>query len=158
MPQRDYILRLIEQLGQFLARVLQQRKQNAPQEALQTIMAAFERLFGLEAVQIFQFTPDQHIAMLADGELPETAREKVLMYAALTAEAGHCYVTLGQPKLAQQSFLSALRLVLKARLQFPGDQLPEFAPKTDALLALLDDTPLDGGTRDLLAAVERAGY
>src|SRR5688572_9631281 len=103
--QRDYILRLIEQLGEFLGRIVQQRERHAPQEALQSIMAACERLFGLEAVRIFQFTPEQHIAMLTDNEPPENAHDKVLMYAALNLEAGRAYTTLNQPQLAQQSFL-----------------------------------------------------
>ncbi len=150
--QRDYILRLIEQLGEFLARIVHQRERHAPQEALQSIMAACERLFGMEAVQIFQFTPDQHVAMLTDGEPPENARDKVLMYAALNVEAGECYLTLNQPQLAQQSFLNALRLTLKARRQFPSDAAyPEFAPRVPALLARLGDAPLDPDTAAALA-------
>lgn len=151
--QRDYILRLIEQLGEFLACIIQQRERHAPQEALQSIMAACERLFGLEAVQIFQFTPDQHVAMLADGEPPQNARDKVLMYAALNVEAGECYLTLNQPKLARQSFLNALRLTLKARRQFPATVDPAFVPSIPSLLARLgENTPLDPDTAALLAA------
>ncbi|HYD84247.1 MAG TPA: hypothetical protein VEA63_09340 [Opitutus sp.] len=154
--QRDYILRLIEQLGEFLSRITQQRERHAPQEALQSVMAACERLFGLEAVQIFQFTPDQHVAMLTDGEPPENARDKVLMYAALNLEAGRCYTTLNQPKLAQQSFLNALRLTLQARQKFTAANWPTFAPNITDLLALLGDTPLDASTAELLAASDRA--
>ncbi len=149
--QRDYILRLIEQLGEFLARIVHQRERHAPQEALQSIMAACERLFGMEAVQIFQFTPDQHVAMLTDGEPPENARDKVLMYAALNVEAGECYLALNQPQLAQQSFLNALRLTLKARRQFPSAASPDFAPRVPTLLARLGDAPLDPDTAALLA-------
>lgn len=154
--QRDYILRLIEQLGEFLARIVHQRERHAPQEALQSIMAACERLFGMEAVQIFQFTPDQHVAMLTDGEPPENARDKVLMYAALNVEAGECYLTLNQPQLAQQSFLNALRLTLKARRQFPSNAYPDFAPSISALLTRLADVPLDPDTAALLGG-DRAG-
>ncbi len=151
--QRDYILRLIEQVAQLLARVIHQREQHAPQEALQSVMAACERLFGMEAVRIFQFTPDQHFLMLADGEPPENGRDKVLIYAALNAEAGRCYVAAGQPKLAQQSFLNALRLTLKARQQFPTHNWPTFAPSITDLLDVLGDVPLDAETTELLAAV-----
>ena len=153
--QRDYILRLIEQVGQLLSRAVGQRTRLSPQEALQSIMAAFERLFGMEAVQIFQLTPDQHIEMLAEGETEEGAQHKILMYAALNEEAGRCYVALRQPKLAQQSFLNALRLSLKAQLQYPGAELPDFAPQPNRLLEELKDTPLDADTSAMLA---RAGY
>lgn len=149
--QRDYILRLIEQVAQLLSRVIRQRETNAPHEALQSIMAACERLFGMEAVQIFQFTPDQHLAMLAEGEEPEGAHDKILMYAALNEQAGHCYLTLGQPKRAQQSFANALRLSLKAQRQFPGFEAPRFAPHPQELLRLLGDSPLDEETTASIA-------
>jgi hypothetical protein len=153
--QRDYILRLIEQVGQLLSRAVGQRTRLSPHEALQSIMAAFERLFGMEAVQIFRFTPDQHIEMLAEDETAEGAQHKILMYAALNEEAGRCYITLEQPELAQQSFLNALRLSLKAQLQYPGAELPDFAPPPSRLLEELKDVPLDTETSALLA---RAGY
>lgn len=158
MAQRDYILRLIEQVGQLLARVIQQRRQRAPQEALQSIMAACERLFAMEAVRLFQFTPDQHVLMLAEGEDEVTARNKILMYAALTAEAGRCYTELAQPQLAAASFVNALRLTLKARLDYPADTWPDFAPKTAELLQQLGNAPLDPDTTDLLAAAGENGH
>ena len=150
--QRDYILRLIEQVAQLLARVIQQREKHAPQEALQSVMAACERLFGMEAVRIFQFPPDQHFLMLAEGESPENARDKVLIYAALNAEAGRCYVATNQSKLAHQSFLNALRLTLKARQQFPTHDWPTFAPSITELLDVLPDVQFDAETTELLAA------
>lgn len=149
--QRDYILRLIEQVGQLLSRVIRQRKANTPQEALQSVMAACERLFGLEAVQIFQFTPDQHFLMLTDGEDAEAAREKVLMYAALNREAGLCYTSLSQPKLAQHAFVNALRLTLKARTEITAATWPEFAPSEAEILTHLDHGALDDDTASLLA-------
>ena len=149
--QRDYFLRLIEQVAQLLARAIKQRDTSSPHEALQSIMAAFERLFAMEAVRIFQFTPDQHVVMLAEGETDEGAQHKILMYAALNEEAGRCYLNLGQPKLAQQSFLNALRLSLKAQLQYPAAELPPFAPRPDRLLEQLKDGPLDADTTAMLA-------
>lgn len=150
--QRDYILRLIEQVAQLLSRVVKQREDHSPQEALQSIMAAFERLFGMEAVQVFQFSPDQHVAMLADGEEPEVAHDKILMYAALNEQAGLCYLGMGQSKLAQPSFINALRLLLKAQQEFPGFDAPPFAPQRDNLLRLLADAPLSTELQSMLAA------
>lgn len=149
--QRDYILRLIEQVAQLLSRVIRQRESHSPHEALQSIMAACERLFGMEAVRIFQFTPDQHTVMLAEGEEREVAHDKILMYAALNEQAGQCYLTLGQPKLAQQSFVNALRLTLKAEQQFPGFNAPAFAPAQTELLQRLSDIPLDEEITGMLA-------
>jgi hypothetical protein len=153
--QRDYILRLIEQVAQLLSRAVRQREDNSPQESLQSIMAACERLFGVEAVQLFQFTPEQHVAMLADGEDPEVAHDKILMYAALNEQAGQCYQRLGQPTLSQQSFLNALRFSLKARHQFPGFDAPPFAPSEAQLLRAIGDLPLDSELQELIAATRK---
>ena len=155
--QRDYFLRLIEQVGEFLKRAMRQRRKNTPQEALQSIMAACERLFAMDAVRLFQFLPDQHFVMLTEGEPTEIARDKVLIYAALNLEAGQCYVALNQPVLARQSFLNALRFTLRARQTFPAAGWPEFAPSLTELLDLLGDASLDPDTTALLEAATPSG-
>lgn len=132
--------------------MIQQRRGHTPQEALQSLMAACERLFGMEAVQLFQFTPDQHYAMLTENEDAQGAREKVLMYAALNAEAGRCYLVLSQPKLAQQSFLNALRLTLKVQAQFPADASPAFAPDPNELLGVIGNASFDAETLRMVSA------
>lgn len=150
--RRDFILRLIDEVGLLLTRALQQRSSNRPEEALHSVVAACERLFQLEAPQLFQFTPDQHFAMLTDGEAPDIARDKVLLYAALNEEAGRCYRALGNAALSHQSFLNALRLAIKAQQTCPGLGLPAFAPDPAALLRLLGGAPLDADTTALVAA------
>ena len=76
--------------------------------------ANFERLFGREAVQIFQLTPDQQYLLLGEGEPPDAARDKRLLYAALNAEAARLYDRLGRTELARASRLNALRFALRA--------------------------------------------
>jgi hypothetical protein len=153
--QRDYLLRLIEQVAQFLSRAIRERENASPQESLQTVMAGCERLFGLEAVRLFQFTPDQHVAMLIDGEDDPTAFQKIQIYAALNEEAGRSYAALGQTIHARLSFTNALRLVLKAQQRYPSLPAPDFAPKIDSLLDQLKSAPLDADTAALLTG--RAG-
>lgn len=150
--RRDYILRIIDEVGLLLRQTLQRRSSGHPAEALQSVVAACERLFQLEATQLFQFTPDEHIAMLSDGEAPDIARDKIFLYAALSEEAGRSYRALGNVALAQQSFLNALRLALRAQAMCPGLGLPAFAPDPAALLQLLGAAPLDADTTALLAA------
>jgi hypothetical protein len=150
--RRDYLLRIIDEVGLLLRRVLQQRSSGRPDEGLQSVVAACERLFQLEATQLFQFTPEQQLAMLAEGEAPDIARDKILLYAALNEEAGRCYRALGKSALSQQSFLNALRLTLKAQQICPGLGQPAYAPDPSALLRLLDATPLDADTAALVAA------
>ena len=156
--RRDYLLRIIDEVGLLLRRVLQQRSSGRPDEALQSVVAACERLFQLEAAQLFQFTPDQHVAMLANGEPPDIARDKILLYAALNEEASRCYTTLGQPALSRQSLVNALRLTLKAAQICPGPGEPAYAPDPAKLLQLLGATPLDADTATLVAAAGLTAY
>ena len=152
--RRDYILRIIDEVGLLLRRVLQQRAAGRPAEGLQSVVAACERLFVMEAAQLFQFTPDQHWVMLTEGEPPDIARDKILLYAALNAEAGRCYQALGNAALSRQSFTNALRLTLKATSAFAPEGWPEYAPKPAELLATLGPAPLDADTQALLAAAQ----
>jgi hypothetical protein len=148
--RRDYLLRMIDEVGRLLARVIFQRQNRREQEALQSVVQACERLFNLEAAQLFQFTPDQHFLMLTQGESSEDARDKVLLYAALNAEAARAYLSLHNPAMARSSFLNALRFTLRARKEFPPDGLPDYAPKIPELLDALKDQPLDPETEEML--------
>ena len=68
--RRDYILRIIDEVGRLLARVVFKRRTGETEEALQTIVQACERLFSMEADKLFQFTPEKHYAMLLESEAP----------------------------------------------------------------------------------------
>ncbi|MEY4939902.1 MAG: hypothetical protein RIQ93_1637 [Verrucomicrobiota bacterium] len=126
--RRDYILRILDEVNRLLARALLKRSEGREQEALQTVVAACERLFAMEANQLFQFTPDQHYAMLSEAEDPEVARNKVLIYAALNVEAGRAYQRMGNRLLAHATFANALQLTRQAYGHFSRERLPEYAP------------------------------
>lgn len=148
--RRDYILRMIDEVGRLLARVIFKRRAGADQEALEVVVAGCERLFGRQADQIFALTPEQQVAMLLEDTPPELARDKLLLYAALNAEAGRIYQRLGREPLARASLTQALRLTVKARVRFPSDNLPDYAPKTSELLAALSGEPLDPETAEMV--------
>lgn len=113
--RRDYILRIIDEVSRLLARVIFKHRSGDNREALETVVQACERLFGLEADKLFQFTPEQHFLMLSEGELPEIARDKILVYAALNAEAGKIYTQRGNAAMGRASLVNALRLTLRAK-------------------------------------------
>ena len=152
--RRDYILRIIDEVSRLLARAIFKRRSGDTEEALHTVVQSCERLFALEADKLFQFSPEQHFVMLTEGEPPEIARNKVLIYAALNTEAGHLYTKLGNRPMARASFLNALRFSLRARTEFPAEDLPSFAPSIAVLRDCLADEPLDETTTELL---RRAG-
>src|SRR5215216_7298700 len=148
--RRDYLLRIIDEVGRLLARVIFQRQNRREQEALQSVVQACERLFNLEAAHLFQFTPDQHFLMLTQGESPEDGRDKVLLFAALNTEAARAYLALNNAAMARGSFLNALHFTLRARKEFPTDNLPDYAPKIPELLDALKDQPLDPDTAEMV--------
>ena len=151
--RRDYLLRLIEEIGRLLSRVVAKRAEGRDQEALETVVQGFQRLFQLDADQIFLLTPDQHYDLLARAEQPEDARDQILLYAALSAEAGRLYSKLGNRPMARATFLNALRFTLRARAQYTTEALPAYTPDVRELLAALADQPLDAPTAALVRAV-----
>jgi hypothetical protein len=152
--RRDYILRIIDEVSRLLARAIFKRRSGEQEEALQTVVQACERLFAMQADQLFQFTPDQHFTMLTEGEAPEIGRDKLLLYASLNVEAGHIYTKAGNAKMARASFLNALRFTLRARTEFPQENFPSYAPSLGVLREALADAPLDAATAALLKSVE----
>ena len=150
--RRDYILRVIDEVGRLLSRVIYKRKEGADQEALETVVVGFQRLFNLDSDQIFLLTPEKHYEMIVTDPdaTPEDIRDKLLLYAALSAEAGSIYAKSGNRALARVTRLNALRFSLRARTQFPMDGSPPFAPDVPALIAALADEPLDEATAALI--------
>jgi hypothetical protein len=150
--RRDYLLRIIDEVGRVLARVIFQRESGRAQDALQSAVQGCERLFNLPAAQLFQFTPDQHFLMLTQGENKEDARAKVLLYAALNTEAARAYAALNNPTMARASWINALRFTLRANQSFGSENLPPYTPDVAELLTLLRDAPLDPETAALVQA------
>ena len=156
--RRDYLLRIIDEVSAFLARVIFQRNKGSLQDALQSVVQGCERLFSMDAERLFRFTPDQHFVMLTLDEPPDIARDKVLLYAALNAEAGKIYGALGNQPMARGSFLNALRFALKARTAYPSIDAapPHYAPQVSELLDALKGVPLDADTAELLREAQAA--
>jgi hypothetical protein len=154
--RRDYLMRVIDEVTRLLARVVFKRKGGEDREALETVVVGFQRLFQLDADQIFLLTPDQHYTMLTEDEPSEFARDKVLLYAALSAEAGTIYARQGNQAMARATRINALRFSLKARADFPTEGMPDYAPDPKDLIALLSDQPLDAETAALVTKAKPA--
>jgi hypothetical protein len=136
--RRDYIMKILEEVGRLLARVAtKRRKGDSDDTALETVVFGLQRLFGLDADQVFLLTPDQHYEMLAVDETPGIARDKILLYAALSAEAGYIYARQGNRAMARATFGNALLFVHKARANFPLEDWPDYAPSADTLRTAL---------------------
>jgi hypothetical protein len=154
--RRDYLLRIIDEVSRILGQIVFKRRTGADQEAIETVVVGFQRLFNLDPDQIFLLTPEQHYEMLIDEPSPFDARDKVLLYAALSAEAGAIYAKRDNRAMARATRLNALRFTLKARLAFPREGLPPYAPDIATLVQALADEPLDVDTAELLKKAEES--
>ena len=151
--RRDYILRIIDEISRMIARIVFKRQAGADQEALEIVVQGFQRLFNLQPEQLFQFTPDHHYVMLTLDEPPDIARDKVLLYAALNAEAGQIYAKMGNQAMARTTLTNALQFALKAREIKCDAPLPDFAPNIEALADTLGRDSLDEATRAMLGPI-----
>lgn len=152
MPRRDYLLTLIEQAMQVILRIAGLRESGQHAEALNTVVDSIEKLFGLTFDDLSLYSADQLFGQLTREESPENARNKCLIFAALNREAGLAYGAEGKASLALNAFHVSLNFTLRARVDYPGKDLPAFTPGVDDLLRRLGDFPLPEPTVRLLAA------
>ncbi|HUJ42938.1 MAG TPA: hypothetical protein VLW52_04945 [Opitutaceae bacterium] len=133
MPERqDYILRLLEELNQFLAEVMRFRRAGSHDAALLTLLQAQERLFARPAEQFMALPVAQQVHLLVVDESAAHARQKCLAYATLLVEAAQIYDARTQPALAHGAYQLAMEVILLAwRQPSPADDRARFA----ALLA-----------------------
>jgi hypothetical protein len=156
MPQRDYLLRLIEEAAQVIAQIAHLRDEGQPEQAVSAVIDGLEKLFGLTVSELGSLDTDQLYAQLTLEENPENARDKCLIFAALNYQAGLSYADKDLPALSQPAFHLALVFTLRALTGFPGGSRPAITPDIDVLLYHLEGFELPRSTLDLLAAY-RAG-
>jgi hypothetical protein len=156
MPQRDYILGLIEQVGQFLRGITALREAGQPEMAVQAVIGSIERLFGLSVEDVASLDIESLFAQLTREENAANARDKCLAFAALNYQAALAFAEKDLPALAQPAFHLALVFSLKALTAFPRTDLPDFAPDVPFLRHQLEGFELPQQTIDLLAAYEAA--
>jgi hypothetical protein len=156
MPQRDYLLRLLEEAAQVIAQMVHLREEGQPEQAVSAVIDSLERLFGLSVAELGSLDTDQLYAQLTLEENPENARNKCIIFAALNNQAGLAYADKDLPALAQPAFHLALVFTLRALTGFPQANAPAITPDVDAMLYHLEGFELPKSTLDLLAAY-RAG-
>jgi hypothetical protein len=139
MPQRqDYVMRMIEELNQFLAEVLRFRRAGRFDAALLVLLQAQQRLFARPIDQFMAMSIEEQVRLLALDETAPHAREKCLAYANLLTEAADTYEAKDQAALAHGAHQLALQVILLAVSRFPP---ADSAPDRVRIQALLDRLP-----------------
>jgi hypothetical protein len=123
--QRDYILRLLDQLREFLAQIARLRGAGRPDDALLAILQAQERLFGREASLFMGLAPEEQFRVLTLGQAADEARGKCVMQADLLSEMARVYAYKEQQALALGAWHYARMLLELAAEKFPGADVGE---------------------------------
>jgi hypothetical protein len=109
MIQRDYVLRLIQQLAQALARIAGLKRSGQLDEALDDVGATLNDLLGPLRTTLDAIDARSAARLLTD-------RERIEAYALLTAEEASILTLKGHTARAGQRTQRALALLLEAQV------------------------------------------
>src|SRR6266581_4156203 len=111
MIRRDYILRMIEQLGQMLMKIRGQVNAGQYGEAGAGLDQAFLDLVGTGADAVSQLGEEELLARLTLDGPTQMVREKTLILTALLQEAGQLQAARVNDAEAEACWLKALNLL-----------------------------------------------
>ncbi|HVT73664.1 MAG TPA: hypothetical protein VHD61_11035 [Lacunisphaera sp.] len=116
----DYFLRFIALLRQAIAQMVKYRLAGRYTEALDTALQAQEKLFTRTTAELAKLDLAGLIRLLRVDEPPETADEKVLIYANLLRETGLVYLAMDRNDSAENCFQLALHVLLTVASEQPN--------------------------------------
>ena len=159
MFQRDYILRLVEQLAKTLGAVLTLKKARRFEEAELAITEAARNLVGLDIDTLLALPTDQIVALFSTGGSLDTG--KCLVVAELLYEEGEVKDLQGDERTAYQSRIRSLGLLLEVSGREDLSRIPDaegYLRKIETLArALAIFAPAPDIQRKLIQHHERRG-
>jgi hypothetical protein len=158
MIRHDYILRMIMQFSQVLARITGLARADKVEESQQEITRAVQELVGLDPEEACARSEKTLVAKLLESGPTHVIREKCFMLAALLNAAGDNHARDGHADKARAFHLKSLHLMLETLPHEHETVLPEFAPRVEGLLQALNEHPLPLSTlAALMHHFERLG-
>ncbi len=131
MIQKDFILRLIEELAKAIAKILGLKKNKQYQEALEVIDRSFQRWLGLKSDLISFFSCDDLAEMMSAKEPLGAA--KCILIAELLKEEADIYDIKESYQESLPRYLKSLTLFLKV-FSYPTKLKPQkYSDKIDAI-------------------------
>jgi tetratricopeptide (TPR) repeat protein len=149
MTQKDYILRIAENVGRALAQIIYDKEIQDYQGALSLIDELCKQTVGAGAGFIHAISEETLLAMLTLLGILNV--EKALLIATLLQAEGDIYEEQGNPDAAYESYLKALNLLLEIVLR--DDHLHDLrvSPQVEDILGKLEAYELPLDTRRLLS-------
>ena len=127
MFQRDYMLRIVEQMAQAVARIAKLEQAGEEEAALAQCEACIEELSGMSARALTDL-PSGFLPQLVEGA-GELNLPKGLMLARLLAERGR----LGEVEVAKRYYSRALLLYDELLVRASDAELEHFADHRDTM-------------------------
>ena len=148
MTQKDYILRIAEDVGRALAQIIYHKEIQDYQGALTLIDELFKQTVGAGSGFLHAISEETLLAMLT--LLGVLNVEKALLIATLLKAEGDIYEDQDNPEAAYESYLKSLNLFLEILLS--DDNLHDFRcfAEVEDLLGKLEAYYLPLDTRRLL--------
>ncbi len=137
MYQRDYLLRMIEMLGQVMAKVLGQKDLKSTEEALLDIDRAGKMFIGLDSVMVSSFSDEDLIALLHSGGALDT--NKCLAVAELQYAEGQVLELRNDGKEFLLRYQRSLNFFLEAIIEDRDISAGLYDEKINFLLGKLND-------------------
>src|SRR5512135_3611 len=158
MIRRDYILRMIEEFMQVLARLNSLKRGQLWREADEVIDTEFKRLIGGGTQAIAQLSETELLAKLIQGEPTQAIHHKALLLTTLLKEAGDLALAQNRQAESRTCYLKGLNLLLETLARAEAPEVPDFVPKVEIFLNALQDSPLPLDTQArLMQHYERLG-
>jgi Family of unknown function (DUF6483) len=158
MIRRDYILRMVEEFAEALARIRALKKEGQAGEARMLTDEEFKRITGLDSEAVLKLSETELLAKLIPGEPMHSVRTKMFFLTTLLMETGDIAAAQGREGDSRACYLKGLHLLLDSLARGDGFEQPEFVPKVDLFVAALADGELPMATSALLMEhYERTG-
>jgi hypothetical protein len=150
MIRRDYIVRMIEEMGRALAQIRALRQSGRAEAARQMVDAECEKLAALGVTGIVGLSETELLARVCEGQYAQTVHLRTFAVVALLREAAE--IAFGEDRMeeAREIYLKALHLLLGVLSQDDPAGFPEFVPGVEAIVTALQDQPLPVQTLVLL--------
>ncbi len=149
MTQKDYILRIAEDVGRALAQIIYHQEIRDYQGALTLIDELFKQTVGAGSGFIHAISEETLLAMLS--LLGILNIEKALLIATLLKAEGDIYEDQSNPDAAYDSYLKSLNLFLEILLRDDNLHDLHVFPQVEDLLGKLEAYELPLNTRRLLS-------
>jgi hypothetical protein len=158
MIRRDYILRMIEQFIQALARLRSLKEERQWEEVAGTLDEEFNRFVGAGAQAVEKMSDTELLARAIRGEPALAVRDKTLLLAGLLKEAGDAAAAQERDEESRAWYLKGLHLLLETLGREDAFEVPECVPRVEALVSALAGAPLPLETEArLMQHYERTG-